>query len=102
MPPHRQDDAYNAAQKDPSKFWTHQAQQISWHKSPQTAYKRVTKKLSSGVEHESWQWFPDGELSTSYNCVTRHVDAGNGDKTAISKPIGGQKQPQLVETLPCY
>lgn len=85
MPAHKQDDAYDAAQKDPSKFWTHQAQQISWHKTPQTAYKHTSKKLPSGVEHGSWQWFPDGELSTSYNCVTRHVEAGNGDRIAISK-----------------
>lgn len=94
MAPHKQDDAYAAAQKDPSKFWTHQAQQISWHKSPKTAYKSTTRKLSSGIEHESWQWFPDGELSTSYNCVTRHVDAGNGDKTAIiwDSPVTGRKE----------
>lgn len=82
---HKQDEAYEAAQKDPSKFWTHQAQQIAWHKAPKTAYKSTTKKLPSGVEHPSWQWFPDGELSTSYNCVTRHVEAGHGDKIAISE-----------------
>lgn len=85
MPSHKQDEAYDAAQKDPTKFWTHQAQQISWHKTPQTAYKSTSIKLPSGVEHKSWQWFPGGELSTSYNCVTRHVEAGNGDKIAIGK-----------------
>ena len=29
------------------------------------------------------KWFPGGEISTCYNCVDRHVHAGNGDQTAI-------------------
>ena len=28
-------------------------------------------------------WFADGELNVAYNCVDRHVEAGNGDKVAI-------------------
>ncbi|EGP86827.1 uncharacterized protein MYCGRDRAFT_100498 [Zymoseptoria tritici IPO323] len=94
MSTHKQDEAYAAHRKDPSKFWAHQAEQIAWHKAPQTPYKKTTKKLSSGIEHPSWQWFPDGELSTSYNCVTRHVEAGHGDKIAIiwDSPVTGRKE----------
>ena len=29
------------------------------------------------------QWFADGELNVSANCVDRHVAAGRGDATAI-------------------
>jgi propionyl-CoA synthetase len=94
MAAHKQDEAYKAHQSDPAKFWAHQAEQIAWHKAPKTPYKKTTKKLDSGIEHPSWQWFPDGELSTSYNCVTRHVEAGHGDKVAIiwDSPVTNKKE----------
>jgi propionyl-CoA synthetase len=44
---------------------------------------RTTKALVSGATYDSWSWFPDGELSTSYNCIHRHVCNGDEDNTAI-------------------
>ena len=29
------------------------------------------------------KWFSGGKLNASYNCLDRHVNNGNGDKTAI-------------------
>src|SRR5690606_2753219 len=29
------------------------------------------------------KWFDDGELNVAYNCLDRHVEAGNGDRVAI-------------------
>ena len=29
------------------------------------------------------KWFADGELNVAYNCLDRHVEAGNGDRVAI-------------------
>jgi acetyl-CoA synthetase len=29
------------------------------------------------------KWFVGGELNAAYNCVDRHVEAGNGDRVAI-------------------
>jgi acetyl-CoA synthetase len=29
------------------------------------------------------QWFADGELNVAYNCLDRHVAAGNGDRVAL-------------------
>ncbi|KAK4548842.1 hypothetical protein LTR36_008615 [Oleoguttula mirabilis] len=94
MAPHPQDIAYEASIKDPSKFWAHQAKQLTWHTTPTTAYRKTTRQLKSGTSHASWSWFPDGEISTSYNCVDRHVEAGHGDKTAIiwDSPVSGSKQ----------
>jgi len=94
MAPHPQDQAYEASIKDPAKFWAYQAQQLTWHTPPSTAFRTSTRKLKSGVEHKSWKWFPDGEISTSYNCVDRHVEAGHGDNTAIvwDSPVSGSKQ----------
>lgn len=94
MATHPQDVAYAAAVADPAKFWAYQAEQISWHKKPQTTFQTLKNKLASGQEYKSWAWFPDGELSTSYNAVTRHVEAGHGDKIAIiwDSPVTGKKQ----------
>ena len=80
---HPQDAAYAASISDPDKFWAHQADQLTWAVKPKTTCRRTTKNLKSGTSHQHWQWFPDGEISTSYNCVTRHVEAGHGDRTAI-------------------
>ena len=122
MAAHPQDEAYDASINDPSKFWAHQAQQLTWHTTPSTAFRKTTRKLASvspppstdegrrdhlyvqqaltiavhgkGVSHPSWTWFPDGEISTTYNCIDRHVEAGNGDTTAIiwDSPVSGSKQ----------
>ena len=91
---HPQDVTYAASISDPSSFWAHQAEQITWTKAPKTTFKQTTKKLPSGVSHPHWQWFPDGEISTSYNCVDRHVEAGNGSRTAIvwDSPVSGSKE----------
>ncbi|KAK3724435.1 hypothetical protein LTR37_001059 [Vermiconidia calcicola] len=94
MAAHPQDEAYEASVADPSKFWAHQAKQLTWHTTPTTAFRTSTRKLASGVSHTTWTWFPDGEISTTYNCVDRHVEAGNGDKTAIiwDSPVSNSKQ----------
>jgi acetyl-CoA synthetase len=37
------------------------------------------------------KWFVGGKLNVAYNCVDRHVEAGNGDRVAIhweGEPVG--------------
>lgn len=94
MAPHIQDEVQAHSLRDPESFWTHQAQQLHWHKEPSRALALSTKRLSTGVVHPSFTWFPDGEISTSYNCVDRHVKNGNGDCTAIiwESPVTGTKE----------
>jgi len=101
MAPHLQDEVYASSIKDPETFWTHQAEQLHWHKKPSRALQRSTKKLKSGVEHPHWTWFPDGEISTSYNCVDRHVEKGNGDVPAIvwDSPVTGSKETYTYKQL---
>ncbi|WPH00293.1 Acetyl-coenzyme A synthetase N-terminus [Acrodontium crateriforme] len=94
MASHPQDAAYEASINDPSSFWAHQADQLTWSKKPLITFQKSNKKLKSGISHTTWSWFPDGELSTSYNCVDRHVEAGHGNKTAIiwDSPVSGSKE----------
>ena len=30
-----------------------------------------------------YKWFEGGKLNASYNCLDRHVEAGNGDRVAF-------------------
>ncbi|WP_068279532.1 acetate--CoA ligase [Aldersonia kunmingensis] len=77
---------YEAASTDRLGFWAEQAQRLHWHK-PFTE----TLDWSGGAagaepaERPSYvaKWFADGELNVAYNCVDRHVEAGNGDRVAI-------------------
>ncbi|USP79987.1 Acyl-CoA synthetase short-chain family member 3, mitochondrial [Curvularia clavata] len=106
---HIQDRVYAESISNPEAFWERQAGNLYWHKQPSTAFRKTTKHLTkSNVSHEHWEWFADGEISTSYNCVDRHVANGNGDNVAIcwDSPVTGQKEQytykqllQEVETL---
>lgn len=73
---HIQDQVLQKSLSDPEGFWGAQAQNVHWHKKPDRALKRYTKKLKSGTEHDHWSWFPGGKISTTYNCVDRHVING--------------------------
>src|SRR4051794_15938114 len=35
------------------------------------------------------KWFVGGKLNVAYNCVDRHVEAGNGDRVAYHRRGGG-------------
>ncbi|TVY32360.1 Acyl-CoA synthetase short-chain family member 3, mitochondrial [Lachnellula subtilissima] len=83
MPSHPQDEVQNHSLTDPETFWAEQASHLHWHKKPTSTLSKFKKPLKSGVNHDHWEWFPGGEISTCYNCVDRHVHAGNGDQTAI-------------------
>ncbi|CAL5874851.1 uncharacterized protein PFLUO_LOCUS9153 [Penicillium psychrofluorescens] len=88
MPPHHhrnhpQEAALEHSLRDPESFWSAHAARLHWHRPPSRALSRQTKSLPSGVQHEHWSWFPDGEISTTYNCVDRHVHNGHGDQVAI-------------------
>lgn len=102
---HLQDQVQHESLTDPEKFWWRQAQRLTWHKKPSQALKRTTKRLPSGVEHQHWTWFPGGEISTTYNCIDRHVKAGHESSVAIiwDSPVTGKKEKftykQLLEEV---
>ena len=94
MPPHLQDDVHAESLRDPEAFWSRHAAQLHWHKKPSKALNISTKRLKDGTTHPSWTWFPDGEISTCYNCVDRHVHASHGSQVAIiwDSPVSGNKE----------
>ena len=75
-PGQRKADLYDAADADFEGFWADQARQrLSWAKD-------FDQTLDwSGAPFA--KWFVGGELNAAYNCVDRHVEAGNGDRVAI-------------------
>lgn len=90
---HPQDVVYDYSINDRESFWLDKASKLHWHKRPSRALEIRKKKLKDGTEHPHWTWFPDGEISTTYNCVDRHVQAGNGGKPAIiwDSPVAGPR-----------
>ncbi|RFA15178.1 acetate--CoA ligase [Subtercola boreus] len=68
---------YDRASSDRPAFWGEQAAELlHWHKP-------FTKTLDwSNAPFATW--FDDGELNVAYNCLDRHVEAGNGDRIALN------------------
>jgi len=64
-----------AAAADPEGFWAERAGELDWF-SP---WDRVL----DDDDPPFYKWFTGGTLNASYNCVDRHVLAGNGDRVAI-------------------
>lgn len=100
--PSPQDRVHQASLQDPEAFWSAQAAQLHWNKPPTRALQLTTKTLAkSGVQHPHWSWFSDGEINTSYNCIDRHVRAGNGHAVAIAwdSPVSGFKEKITYQQL---
>ena len=73
-------DAYRAlvdeAERDFTGFWARLAREtLAWH----TPFSKVLDESNAPF----YTWFEDGKLNASYNCLDRHLENGNGDKTAI-------------------
>ena len=65
---------YEEAEKDWKGWWTKQAKELHWFKEP-------TEDVDDS-NPPFYKWFADGKVNASYNCVDRHVEAGNGDRVA--------------------
>jgi acetyl-CoA synthetase len=68
---------YNLADTDPDRFWIEQAKRLDWHSFPQRA---GDWSFDEGDFHI--QWYADGKLNLSVNCLDRHLEK-HGDRTAI-------------------
>jgi len=68
---------YQQSILNPDGFWREQAQRLDWIKP----FSRV-KQTSFDDHRVDIQWFADGTLNASYNCLDRHLET-RGDQTAI-------------------
>ncbi|KAI5462379.1 hypothetical protein BGZ63DRAFT_423638 [Mariannaea sp. PMI_226] len=98
---HVQDEVLRHSLENPEDFWRHQAEHLHWHKKFSSTLQLTQKTLKSGITHDSWEWFPDGEISTCYNCVDRHVLDGHGDYPAIyfDSPVTNTKETYTYRRL---
>ena len=76
---------YQRWQSDPEAFWVEAAREIDWIKPWDEVYAKV-----DGLD----RWFVGARCNTCFNAVDRHVEAGNGARTALiyDSPLAGTKQ----------
>ncbi len=65
---------YEEADRDRVAFWGKQAERITWAEP----YDQILDWDNAPFS----KWFVGGKLNAAYNCVDRHVEAGNGDRVA--------------------
>jgi acetyl-CoA synthetase len=66
---------WDRAEQDPEGFWAEQAEQLHWHERWDTVLDWSNPPFA--------KWFTGGKLNVAYNCLDRHVEAGNGDRVAF-------------------
>ena len=85
-------DLYDEAERDRLAFWGRQADRLAW----ETPYTEVL----DWSEAPFAKWFVGGKINVAYNCVDRHVEAGNGDRVAIhweGEPVGDARSITYAE-----
>jgi acetyl-CoA synthetase len=71
----RDERVYEQAEADPEGWWAEQAQQLSWAEPWQQVLDWSNAPFA--------KWFVGGKINASYNCLDRHVEAGNGARVAF-------------------
>ena len=69
------EEAYERAAADREGFWAEQAERLTWEQK----WDRVLDWDDAPFA----KWFVGGRINAAYNCVDRHVEAGNGDRVAL-------------------
>lgn len=66
---------YKKASQNPEEFWAERAREgIDWFEEFEKVYE---------FNPPYFKWFLDGKTNACFNCLDRHVEAGNGDNTAL-------------------
>ncbi len=66
---------YEEADGDWKGFWEKQADALDWSERWDTVVDESDPPF--------YKWFGGGKLNVAYNCVDRHVEAGNGERVAF-------------------
>ena len=75
--PRELDELKDLAEADPDRFWLDQARRLTWNKFPTKAGDWAFDEDNFHIE-----WFADGQLNLSVNCLDRHL-AEHGNRTAL-------------------
>ena len=65
---------YDEADEDWQGWWAKNAEKLHWFKE--------WDQVLDDSNPPFYKWFVGGQLNVSYNCLDRHVEAGNGDRVA--------------------
>jgi propionyl-CoA synthetase len=68
-------EAYQRSLADPEGFWLEAARLIDWTVTPSAAVDARRPPF--------YRWYPGGELNTCANALDRHVEQGQGERTAL-------------------
>jgi acetyl-CoA synthetase len=71
----RYDAFHRRSLEDPEGFWLEAATRLLWTRPPDRAFEQPSPP--------SFRWFPGGRTNLSWNALDRHVEAGDGDRTAL-------------------
>ncbi|MEO3432901.1 propionyl-CoA synthetase [Inquilinus sp. CAU 1745] len=71
----RYDEMHGRSLADPEGFWAEAAEAIDW--------TRKWDRVLDDSRAPFYRWFAGGELNTCHNALDRHVEAGNGGRTAL-------------------
>ena len=66
---------HEEAERDPEGFWAREAERLHWDSR--------WDQVLDWSDPPFAKWFAGGKLNVAYNCVDRHVEAGNGDRVAF-------------------
>ncbi len=69
------EEVYARADGDFEGFWAEQADRLAW--------AQRWDRVLDWDDPPFAKWFTGGRLNAAYNCVDRHVEAGNGDRVAL-------------------
>jgi hypothetical protein len=88
---------YDKSVQSPSEFWMDAASSLKWFEEPQIGVQE--RDYTSGDFF--YDWFPDGTINTSYNCLDVHVDNGKGDQIALiyDSPLTDRKERYTYKEL---
>ncbi|TCK26987.1 propionyl-CoA synthetase [Pseudonocardia endophytica] len=80
------EEIFRSSVEDREGFWLRAAGVLDWQVAPTRALDDANPPF--------YRWFPDGELNVAHNALDRHVDAGNGERTALvyDSPVTGTKR----------
>ncbi|WP_148573748.1 acetate--CoA ligase [Nocardioides caldifontis] len=68
-------EVYEEAAADRLAFWAKQAERLHW--------EQPFDEVLDWSDPPFAKWYVGGRLNAAYNCVDRHVEAGNGDRVAL-------------------